>query len=78
MHLAHWQHVEKTEEMRQQFEKGAKELSKLLNIYEQRLYETEYLTGDAFTLADLSHLPNADAMARLRPSSLTSSCRART
>jgi glutathione S-transferase len=63
MHPAHRQHAEKMEEMRQRFEKGAKELNKLLNIYEQRLYETEYLAGNAFTLADLSHLPNADAIA---------------
>lgn len=63
MHPAHRQHLEKVEEMRQRYEKSAKELSKLLNIYEQRLYETEYLAGDRFTLADLSHLPNADAIA---------------
>jgi glutathione S-transferase len=59
----HRQHMEKMEEMRQRYEKGLKEVSKLLNIYEQRLYESEYLAGHKFTLADLSHLPNADAIA---------------
>jgi hypothetical protein len=63
MHRAHRQHMEKMEEMRQRYEKGLKELSKLLNIYEQRLYESEFLAGDKFTLADLSHLPNADTIA---------------
>jgi glutathione S-transferase len=63
MHRAHRQHMEKMEEMRQRYEKGLKEVSKLLNIYEQRLYESEYLAGHKFTLADLSHLPNADAIA---------------
>nr|ANH58195.1 glutathione S-transferase [Dracaena cambodiana] len=36
-----------------------RKLERVLNIYEQRLEETEYLAGDNFTLADLSHLPNA-------------------
>lgn len=34
-------------------------LESVLNIYEQRLEQTTYLAGDKFTLADLSHLPNA-------------------
>lgn len=34
-------------------------LERVLDIYEQRLDETKYLAGDKFTLADLSHLPNA-------------------
>ncbi|KAK3157042.1 hypothetical protein QOZ80_2AG0115430 [Eleusine coracana subsp. coracana] len=63
MHPLHRQHMEKMDEMRQRYEKSVRELDKLLNIYEQRLYETEYLAGDTFTLADLSHLPNADAIA---------------
>jgi glutathione S-transferase len=29
-----------------------------LDVYEQRLGESEYLAGDEFTLADLSHLPS--------------------
>uniref|UniRef100_A0A0E0MAB2 glutathione transferase n=1 Tax=Oryza punctata TaxID=4537 RepID=A0A0E0MAB2_ORYPU len=56
-------HRQKVEEMQQLFEKSRKELSKVLDIYEQRLEEAEYLAGDKFTLADLSHLPNADRLA---------------
>lgn len=56
-------HRQKVEEMKQLFEKSSKELSKVLDIYEQRLEEAEYLAGDKFTLADLSHLPNADRLA---------------
>ncbi|KAK9194260.1 hypothetical protein WN944_004964 [Citrus x changshan-huyou] len=32
-------------------------LEAVLNIYEQRLSKSNYLAGDSFTLADLSHLP---------------------
>ncbi|KAF5957937.1 hypothetical protein HYC85_005162 [Camellia sinensis] len=32
-------------------------LEKVLDIYEQRLSKSNYLAGDSFTLADLSHLP---------------------
>ncbi|XP_044979808.1 glutathione S-transferase F10-like [Hordeum vulgare subsp. vulgare] len=53
----------KEEEMRKVFEKSQRELEKLLDIYEQRLEEAEYLAGDKFTIADLSHLPNADRLA---------------
>ncbi|KAF7050958.1 hypothetical protein CFC21_059250 [Triticum aestivum] len=53
----------KEEEMRKLFEKSQRELEKLLDIYEQRLEEAEYLAGDKFTIADLSHLPNADRLA---------------
>ncbi|KAF0928564.1 hypothetical protein E2562_006010 [Oryza meyeriana var. granulata] len=56
-------HRQKVEEMQQLFEKSRKELSKVLDIYEQRLDEAKYLAGDKFTLADLSHLPNADRLA---------------
>lgn len=34
-------------------------LNKVLDIYEQRLGDSRFLAGDNFTLADLSHLPNA-------------------
>ncbi|KAF3787679.1 Glutathione S-transferase [Nymphaea thermarum] len=34
-------------------------LSKVLDVYEQRLGDSRFLAGDEFTLADLSHLPNA-------------------
>ncbi|KAK3427489.1 hypothetical protein EUGRSUZ_F03703 [Eucalyptus grandis] len=33
-------------------------LSKVLDIYDQRLESSRFLAGDEFTLADLSHLPN--------------------
>lgn len=33
-------------------------LAKVLDVYEMRLGESQYLAGDEFTLADLSHLPN--------------------
>ena len=33
-------------------------LSKVLDIYEKRLGESQFLAGDEFSLADLSHLPN--------------------
>ncbi|CAN1258637.1 Glutathione S-transferase (Fragments) [Linum perenne] len=33
---------------------------KVLDVYENRLGESRYLAGDEFSLADLSHLPNAD------------------
>ncbi|XP_072957174.1 glutathione S-transferase F11-like [Typha angustifolia] len=39
-------------------ERNEKNLSKVLDIYDRRLGENEYLAGDEFTLADLSHLPN--------------------
>lgn len=32
-------------------------LEKVLDVYEQRLSKSNYLAGDFFTLADLSHLP---------------------
>ncbi|KAH7690135.1 Glutathione transferase protein [Dioscorea alata] len=38
--------------------KSKAKLANLLDVYEQRLEETNYLAGDKFTLADLSHLPN--------------------
>ena len=40
-------------------EKNEKKLARVLDVYESRLGENEYLAGDEFTLADLSHLPNA-------------------
>ncbi|KAL5217401.1 hypothetical protein ABZP36_018085 [Zizania latifolia] len=55
--------LQKEEEMRKLFEKSKKDLEKLLDIYEQRLEEASYLAGDKFTIADLSHLPNADRLA---------------
>lgn len=34
-------------------------LKKVLDVYEKRLGESRFLAGDEFSLADLSHLPNA-------------------
>ncbi|MED6206425.1 hypothetical protein PIB30_026639 [Stylosanthes scabra] len=34
-------------------------LGKVLDVYDKRLAETRFLAGDEFSLADLSHLPNA-------------------
>ncbi|KAJ8470444.1 hypothetical protein OPV22_024787 [Ensete ventricosum] len=36
-----------------------KVLGRVLDVYEHRLRESEYLAGDEFTLADLCHLPNS-------------------
>ncbi|KAJ4728988.1 Glutathione S-transferase [Melia azedarach] len=45
-------------------EKSIKEneekLAKVLDIYEERLSKSQYLAGDFFSLADLSHLPFTD------------------
>ncbi|RWW45734.1 hypothetical protein BHE74_00048421, partial [Ensete ventricosum] len=49
-------HIPPDEELIKQNEE---KLSKVLDIYNSRLGESEYLTGDTFTLADLSHLPNS-------------------
>jgi len=40
-------------------EKSEKQLSQVLDIYDQKLALSEYLAGDDFTLADLYHLPNS-------------------
>lgn len=34
-------------------------LAKVLDIYEERLGDSQFLAGDEFSLADLSHLPNS-------------------
>lgn len=39
-------------------EQSEAKLSKVLDVYDQRLAESRFLAGDEFTLADLSHLPN--------------------
>ncbi|KAH7669106.1 Glutathione transferase protein [Dioscorea alata] len=36
-----------------------KKLAKLFDVYDRRLAESEFLAGDEFTIADLSHLPNS-------------------
>ncbi|KAK3148443.1 hypothetical protein QOZ80_3BG0295170 [Eleusine coracana subsp. coracana] len=40
-------------------EQNEAKLAKVLDVYEQRLGESQYLAGDDFSLADLVHLPNA-------------------
>ncbi|XP_062201486.1 glutathione S-transferase F11-like [Phragmites australis] len=52
----------KMEEMLQLFEKSRKELDMLLDWYEMQLGKKDYLAANKFTLADLSHLPNADRL----------------
>nr|ANO39929.1 glutathione S-transferase F6 [Populus euphratica] len=37
-------------------------LGKVLDVYEARLSQSKYLAGDCFTLADLHHLPNIQAL----------------
>ncbi|CAK7348273.1 unnamed protein product [Dovyalis caffra] len=39
-------------------------LGKVLDVYEARLSQSKYLAGDSFTLADLHHLPNIQALLR--------------
>lgn len=34
-------------------------LAKVLDVYDKTLEKSKYLAGDEFSLADLSHLPNA-------------------
>ncbi|KAJ6801306.1 glutathione S-transferase F11-like [Iris pallida] len=38
---------------------GERRLGSVLDVYERRLGESRFLAGEEFTLADLSHLPNA-------------------
>nr|GLL42596.1 glutathione S-transferase PARB-like [Ipomoea trifida] len=39
-------------------EQNKERLSKVLDVYENRLIRSKYLGGDSFSLADLHHLPN--------------------
>jgi glutathione S-transferase len=41
-------------------EQNEVKLAKVLDVYDQRLGESQYFAGDEFSLADLVHLPNAD------------------
>jgi glutathione S-transferase len=36
-----------------------RKLEEVLEVYEQRLSDSEFLAGNKFTLADLVHLPNS-------------------
>ncbi|XP_042423809.1 glutathione S-transferase F11-like [Zingiber officinale] len=42
---------------------GAQKLTSVLDAYDQRLGDYEFLAGDEFSLADLSHLPNSHYIA---------------
>ncbi|MQL99338.1 hypothetical protein Taro_032062 [Colocasia esculenta] len=53
--------------------KKEEDLKRVLDIYEQQLRETDYLAGDEFSLADLSHLPNAHYLMGTRCASLFNS-----
>lgn len=46
-------------------EKSEAKLKNVLDVYEQRLEDNRYLAGDKFTLADLSHLPNAHNLMKI-------------
>ena len=41
-------------------EQNEVKLTKVLDVYDQHLGESQYFAGDDFSLADLVHLPNAD------------------
>ncbi|CAL9115346.1 unnamed protein product [Musa textilis] len=43
--------------------RSERRLASVLDVYDQRLSESEFLAGDEFTLADLSHLPNSHYLA---------------
>jgi glutathione S-transferase len=44
-------------------EQNQAKLAKVLDVYEQRLAESQYFAGDEFTLADLVHMPNTEILA---------------
>ncbi|XP_020573757.1 glutathione S-transferase F8, chloroplastic-like [Phalaenopsis equestris] len=58
------QGIEKDEE---EVQKSKKELEKVLDIYDKRLNEMNFLAGDKFTLADLAHLPNTHRLMTMVP-----------
>jgi glutathione S-transferase len=43
-------------------EQNQAKLAKVLDVYEQRLAESQYFAGDEFTLADLVHMPNTEIL----------------
>lgn len=47
-------------------------LAKILQVYEKRLGESQFLAGDEFSLADLSHLPNTQYLVAEREELFTS------
>ena len=43
-------------------EENEQKLAKVLDVYEARLAQNKYMGGDAFTLADLHHLPTIQVL----------------
>ncbi|KAJ3681928.1 hypothetical protein LUZ60_014501 [Juncus effusus] len=56
-HLAFAKHLGREPDMAI-IEENEKRLSDILDVYDQKLSKDEFLAGDEFTLADLSHIPN--------------------
>ncbi|KAK6154202.1 hypothetical protein DH2020_013841 [Rehmannia glutinosa] len=52
------------------------ELAKVLDVYESRLAQSKYVSGDSFTLADLHHLPTLNYLmgTRIKAVSIRASC----
>ncbi|XP_020574193.1 glutathione S-transferase F12-like [Phalaenopsis equestris] len=46
-------------------EESKRKLEKVLKVYDQRLADNTFLAGNKFTLADLSHLPNAQLLMQI-------------
>ncbi|XP_028548704.1 glutathione S-transferase F12-like [Dendrobium catenatum] len=46
-------------------EESKKKLEKVLEVYDHRLADNQFLTGSKFTLADLFHLPNTEQLMRI-------------
>ncbi|KAH0456432.1 hypothetical protein IEQ34_014339 [Dendrobium chrysotoxum] len=47
-------------------DESKKKLEKVLKVYDQRLADNTFLAGNKFTLADLSHLPNAELLMQIK------------
>ncbi|KAK1325379.1 hypothetical protein QJS10_CPA01g00319 [Acorus calamus] len=58
-HLAFAPKPNMGKEKEKEIAENQKLLARVLDTYERKLGETQYLAGDDFTLADLSHLPNS-------------------
>lgn len=54
-------------------EENAKKLERVLDIYEAHLKENEYLAGDFFSLADLTHIPYTARLMESNQSALITS-----
>jgi glutathione S-transferase len=58
-HLAFAPHLKDVRPDEARVAENEKKLHNMLGVYDDILSENEYLAGDEFTLADLSHLPNS-------------------